>query len=139
MAEPARGRAEHVPDTPSRLSHVVAAVSGTLVLALAAYLVWRVFTPVPPATLTAAVAEAEVRSTAGGWVVPVDVRNDGGAAAKEVIVEAEAQRSGGAARLVATSTVDYLAGGEEQRVYAVFAEDPRAERLVARVRSWQEP
>lgn len=83
---------------------------------------------------------AEIRATEGLFYVPLEVQNRGGATAKEVVVETELEpAAGGGEPETAETVVDYLAGQEAQRVYAVFDQDPRGRRLTARVVSFQEP
>jgi uncharacterized protein (TIGR02588 family) len=69
------------------------------------------------------------------------VRNAGGATAKEILVEVVLDPGDGSDGEPATAetTIDYLAGRETQRTYAIFARDPRRGRLSAHVRSYQEP
>ncbi|MFN2432016.1 MAG: hypothetical protein ABR599_04225 [Gemmatimonadota bacterium] len=126
-------------DAPSALSRAVAAASGAVVLALFAYLVARSFAPMEPAAVAVTLAAGEIRNGPGGWYVPLEVRNTGGATAKQVEVESALESSGGGEPLTVQTTLDYLAGGEEQRVYAVFPRHPREGRVVTRVRSFQEP
>ena len=106
-------------------------------LALVAVLALRAVGPTAPAALSVTVGTVETRDGKEGWIVPLDVRNDGEAAAKEIVVEASAP-SRGDTITVPPATIDYLGGGEEQRVYAVFEEAPDGE-VTARVGNYQEP
>ncbi len=117
---------------------MVAWVSGGLVLLLVGYLLWRAVMPVAPASLSVEVAGDQVRRAAGAWYVPLEARNDGEAAAKQVRLETALEGAGGE-RVRVETVVDYLAGGESQRVYAVFREDPSAGRLSSEVLGYQEP
>lgn len=137
--EPGDGEAS---EEPSALSRVVAVASGVVVLALLGYLAVQALRPASPASLTAEVVPHEIRGTAGAYYVPLEVRNAGGATAKEILVEVvldPGDRSENEAATTAETTIDYLAGRETQRTYAIFARDPRRGRLSARVRSYQEP
>ena len=124
-------------EAPSAASVAVAAVSGAAVLALVGYLAVHAVRPEAPARIEAEARLADVRRGAGDFSVPVEVRNAGGEAARDVIVEAWLADGGGTDER-ARFTLDYLAGGERKVVVPVFRRDPRAS-LAVRVVGYEEP
>ena len=123
---------------PSTLSRWVAAASGAVVLALVLYLMLHALGRPAPAAVVARVVDAASRPD-GAYVVSVEVRNTGEATAKEVQVETVLEPDGGGEPITAETVVDYLAGGERRRVYAILHQDPRRGRLATRVLGYQEP
>ncbi|MBA2566074.1 MAG: hypothetical protein H0V09_11735 [Gemmatimonadetes bacterium] len=132
-----RGTAEVA---PSRLSHIVAGVSGVLVLALLLYLGARVLSPLAPARIEAEPDASGIRQQSGVYVVPVDVRNVGDETASRIVVRTTLQLEGSRQEPFASEAlIDYMAGGESTRVYAVFGSDPSAGGLTSRVLGFQDP
>ena len=73
----------------------------------------------PPAPV---VRVGEAVERAGGFVVPVDVTNDGDETAQNVQVTATLTVDDGEA--TSDQVIDFLAGGEEERLEFVFEDDP---------------
>lgn len=71
------------------------------------------------------------------WLVPVKVRNDGGATAERVQVVAEL--TVGTETVEAEQEVEFLARDETAEVAFVFEEDPAAGRLDVRVTGFSVP
>lgn len=122
-------------ELPARLSYVTAAVSGALVLALVAYLTVHALHDDRPAVIVTAAVPEEAWGQAGVRYVPIDVRNLGDLAATEIVIEAGDEGTGG----VATATIDYLAGGERQRIYIALPDNPVESPVTPRVVTFQEP
>lgn len=120
------------PRVPARAWHRVTAGAGLLVLvATIAYLLYdgvaRRRTPHPVLAVSADSAIA----TAGGYVVLVRVRNDGGRAAGTVRVVAELLDHTSVVERRETS-LDYVPPMSEREAGLIFARDPRGLRLVVR-------
>lgn len=71
------------------------------------------------------------------FLVPVEIRNEGGATAETVQVTAEL--TVGEEKLEADQTVEFLAEGERAEVVFVFEDDPGTGELVVRVSSYTVP
>jgi uncharacterized protein (TIGR02588 family) len=121
-------------EQPTALSYATAAVSGAIVLALVGYLTFHALEPGSPAAITADVVPADAWRRDGLLYVPIDVHNAGGRPASEVVIEMRLEADGGG-----ETTIDYLAGGESQRIYMTAAASADAARVIARVVSFQEP
>lgn len=121
-------------EQPTALSYLTAGVSGALVLALVGYLTFHALEPGPPAAITADIVPADAWRRDGLLYVPIDVRNIGGRPASAVLIEMRLEEDG-----VGETTIDYLAGGESQRIYTTLAGSADAARVIARVISFQEP
>ena len=122
-------------ESPSGLSYVTAAVSGALVLALVVYLAVHAFRADRPPMIVTKVVPAEHWTRQGTNYLPIDVENLGDLPASQVVIET---RTPGAAAME-TATIDYLAGGERQRVYITASRDADPSVVSARVVSFQEP
>lgn len=120
----------------SRISIVGAVVSGAVVALLLGYLIVLAVGTDDPPLITARVVDAEVRQRGGATYVPVEVANGGTLAAAMVILETGLD---GGADETTTTTIDFLAGGESRRVYAVLPTASGAGPAWVRVRSYQEP
>ena len=119
--------------------HWATAAAGlVLLVATIAFLVHdgivRRRTPVPVLT----VAVDTIAATAGGSVVRVRVRNDGGVAAANVRVRGELHGAGGDPERSETS-VDYVPPSSEREAGLVFAADARAGRLDVRATAFDIP
>ena len=121
-------------EQPTTLSYVTAAIGGSLTLLLAGYLAYDAMRSKGPPRLSAVVIAAEVREDGDVSYVPVDVRNEGDRAAVQVVVETTGE--GGQATV--QNVIDFLAGGETQRVVAAVPATP-AGAFRARVVGYQEP
>lgn len=71
------------------------------------------------------------------YLVPVEIRNDGGATAETVQVTAELTL--GEETIEADQTVEFLAQGERAEVTFVFEQDPASGELVVRVSGYTVP
>jgi uncharacterized protein (TIGR02588 family) len=105
-------------ERPSHLSRNVAFASAIVIAVLVGYLTIQAFRDGSPAVITFEVASGE------GWTegplsyVPIDVRNEGGRTAAAIEVET-AFEVAGAQPIVKRTIIDFLAGGEVRRFYAV--------------------
>lgn len=79
-----------------------------------------------------------VTATAGGHVVRVRVRNDGGVSVASVRVRGEIRGAGGAAE-VRETTLDYVPPMSAREAGLVFERDPRAGGLVLRATGFDIP
>ena len=112
--EPEKARSER----PSRISRNVAFASAIVIAVLVGYLTIEAFRHGSPAVITFDVAAGE-SWTEGSWAhVPIDVRNAGGRTAAAIEVET-AFDVAGAQPIVKRTIIDFLAGGEVRRFYAV--------------------
>lgn len=121
---------------PDWLEVLATWVSGALVFAVIAVLVWDAVHPDRPPALDATAGIPKQVGTR--WHVPITVRNAGDVGVQEVDV--------GIALAGADTTVDdvviridWLPGRSEREVYAVFAVNPARGRLAVEVQSFGEP
>lgn len=89
--------------------------------------------PAAPTARTAGPAERR----ADVFVVPVEVTNQGDAAAENVQVAAELQL--GEETFEADQVVDFLAAGETEELQFVFEDDPEDGELMVRVTGFSRP
>lgn len=122
-------------ERPSDLSRVVALVSGIVIAVLVGYLTLEAFRDGSPAVIALEIAAGEGWSEGGSAYVPVDVRNTGGRTAAQIEVETRFETPG-SEPLVKRTIIDFLAGGERRRFYAV---GPVGTQPSARVIGLQEP
>ncbi|HWC05683.1 MAG TPA: hypothetical protein VG799_00385 [Gemmatimonadota bacterium] len=122
-------------ERPARLSYLTAGVSGTLVLALVAYLGVHAVGVDRPAAIVTETVPREAWEHAGVRYVPVDVSNLGDRPATEVVIEAGPDGTGPPE----TVTIDYLAGGERKRIYIALPNGSAEGPVTARVATFQEP
>jgi uncharacterized protein (TIGR02588 family) len=103
------------------LEWTVLAVSAALVLGAAGVLGWEAARGEdgPPVVTVAA---GEPRPMAGGWAVPVAVRNRSGATAANVVVEVQLGEGPAAPR--GELQVPFLPKGSERSGWVAFAEPP---------------
>jgi uncharacterized protein (TIGR02588 family) len=122
-------------ERPSHLSRNVAFASAAVIALLVGYLTIEAFRVRSPASITFEIA------TEDGWTqdsfayVPVDVRNDGGDTAADIEVQTSFAVPGGDP-IVKRTRIDFLAGGELRRFYAI---GPPGASLSVRVIGFQEP
>lgn len=90
-----------------------------VVIALIAAQIPGEHTPAAPTATRA----GPIRSEGGSFFVPVDVKNTGEDTAQNVQVLATLTTTDGK-EIVADQLVDFLAGGETERIEFAFAEDP---------------
>jgi uncharacterized protein (TIGR02588 family) len=119
----------------SHLSRNVAVASGIVIVLLVGYLTFEAFQDSSPAVITFEVAANEGWTDGASAYVPVDVRNTGGSTAAEIEVETSLEIPG-AEPLVKRTRIDFLAGGERRRFYAV---GPPGAPLTVRLIGFQEP
>lgn len=127
-------RSQENEENPARLSFITAVVSGMLVLALIGYLTWHALYPGEQAAIAAEVVAAEAWQSDGRMYVPIEVRNVGSQPASQVVIEMHLNDDVGG-----ETTIDFLAGGENQRIYVAVPMDTDVPALAARVVSFQEP
>lgn len=80
---------------------------------------------------------AAVRQGPAGYSLPVDVRNDGGETAADVLVQMTLEPTEGKLETV-SFTMRFLAGGKTEQATVLFDTDPEAGRLSSTV-SFQDP
>jgi uncharacterized protein (TIGR02588 family) len=112
------------------------AVSSAIVLAVVVLLAAGLFGSEEPAAPVARQA-GEARESAGAHFVPVDVTNHGDLTAADVQVVAELTVDGQVTD--GEQVVDFLAGGETERLVFSFDQDPREGDLVVRVGGYRQP
>jgi uncharacterized protein (TIGR02588 family) len=122
-------------EKPSDLSRVVALVSGIVIAVLVGYLTLEAFRDGSPAIIALEIVAGEGWTEGGSAYVPVDVRNTGGRTAAQIEVETRFETPG-SEPLVKRTVIDFLAGGERRRFYAV---GPVGTQPTARVIGFQEP
>ncbi|GAA4737789.1 hypothetical protein GCM10023328_18080 [Modestobacter marinus] len=106
----------------SRNEYLLGAVGALVILLVLAFLGYQavvVRDGVPRLEVTAAVAER----VGEGWVVPVEVVNEGGQTVEQVHVTGVLSRDGEEVQQ-ATATFAYLAPSSEQSGALLFSEDP---------------
>ena len=118
------------------LEWTVFGVSLVLILGVTGLLLWQHVTGSnhPPAIVIHA---GEPVETAGGFAVPIDVRNDGDLTAEDVLVEATLVWPGGMERGEAVLTL--IPYRSARRAWIVFSRDPRTAALQTRVLGYREP
>jgi uncharacterized protein (TIGR02588 family) len=118
------------------LEWTVFSVSVVLILGVVVVLLQQQFTAgnAPPSIVT---AEGEAIETAGGFVLPIDVRNDGDVTAEEVRVEATLTWPGGTE--VGETTLAFVPYRSHRRAWIAFSRNPGAGRLTVRVLGYREP
>ncbi len=122
-------------ERPSDLSRIVALASGIVIAVLVGYLTFQAFRDGSPAVIALEIAADEGWSEGESAYVPVDVRNTGGRTAAQIEVETRFEIPG-SEPLVKRTIIDFLAGGERRRFYAV---GPPGTPPTARVIGFQEP
>lgn len=122
-------------ERPSGLSRVVALASGIVIAVLVGYLTLQAFRDGSPAVIVLETAAGEGWTEGQSVYVPIDVRNSGGRTAAQIEVETRFEVAG-AEPLVQRTIIDFLAGGERRRLYAV---GPPGITPTARVLGFQEP
>jgi uncharacterized protein (TIGR02588 family) len=128
---PEKARSER----PSRLSRNVAFVCAIVIAVLVAYLTIEAFRDGSPAVITFEVVAEEGWTEGSSAHVPIDVRNAGGRTAAGIEVET-AFEVAGAQPIVKRTIIDFLAGGEVRRFYAV---GPPGTTPSVRLIGFQEP
>lgn len=111
---PEKARSER----PSHLSRNVAFASAIVIAILVGYLTIEAFRDGSPAVITFEVAAGEGWTDGSSAHVPIDVRNAGGRTAAAIEVETAFEVTG-AQPIVKRTIIDFLAGGEVRRFYAV--------------------
>lgn len=111
-------------------------IATAIILALVAILGSEVVGPTAPAAPEASIAGG-IEERAGAFHVPVEVVNRGDHAAAQVAVVAKLEIDG--KTIEADQTIDFLAGGEEERLLFVFDDDPSDGRLTVRVSGYAKP
>ena len=122
-------------ERPSTLSRNVALASAAVIVVLVGYLTREAIRDGSPAIIAFEVAESERWTDGSSVYVPVDVMNTGGATAADIEVETSFEVPGGEP-IVKRTSLDYLAGGEQRRFYAVGPPDAS---LTVRLIGFQEP
>lgn len=105
-------------ERPSHLSRNVAYASAIVIAILVGYLTLEAFRDGSPAVITFEVVSGEVWTEGSSTRVPIDVRNAGGRTAAAIEVETTFEVAG-SQPIVKRTIIDFLAGGEVRRFYAV--------------------
>lgn len=111
-------------------------IATVIIVAMVVILATEVVGTTAPAAPEASVGTG-IEERAGTFRVPVDVVNRGDHAASEVRVVAELEIGG--QKTEADQTIDFLAGGQEERLLFLFDDDPADGRLTVRVTSFATP
>jgi uncharacterized protein (TIGR02588 family) len=122
-------------ERPSHLSRNVAIGSAAVIAVLVGYLTIEAFRDGSPAMITHEIAANEGWTQDSFAYVPVDVVNEGGDTAADVEIETSFAVPGGDP-IVKRTRIDFLAGGERRRFYAI---GPPGMPLTVRVIGFQEP
>jgi uncharacterized protein (TIGR02588 family) len=118
------------------LEWTVFGISLALILVVAGLLLYQEVTAGDtPASLVARAGEA--RETAGGYVVPVEIRNEGDASAEDVQLEATLTWAGGAEK--AEAVLPLIPYRSQRRAWIGFTHDPRGGEVKVRVLGYREP
>jgi uncharacterized protein (TIGR02588 family) len=131
---PTNGRLQHA--TRSGPEWIILGVSAAILATVVGVLVVLAFRTADPASPTAD-APGPARQVGEQFFVPIDIVNHGDLGAAEVQVMAELTIDG-----VTTSgdqVVDFLGGGERQKLTFVFSDDPAHGELVISVTGYAEP
>jgi len=105
-------------ERPSHLSRNVAFASAIVIALLVGYLTLEAFRDGSPAVITFEIVAEEGWTEGSSAYVPIDVRNAGGRTAAAIEVETRFEVAG-AEPIVTRTIIDFLAGGELRRFYAV--------------------
>lgn len=133
---------EHSPDEsqqssgPDWLEKLATAISGLLVFAVVAVLVWDAAHADKPAAL--AVSAGVPKAVGHRWHVPITVENSGDVAVQEVAVSVALEHPDTTVKDV-DIRIDWLPGRSKREIDAVFAVDPSRGKLTAEVQSFDEP
>lgn len=127
---------EHGRRQPDWVERLATAVSGLIVLAVIAVLVWDAVHPDRPPALDA--SSGAPRAVGRQWHVPITVRNTGDVAVQEVNVRVALERPDTSATEV-DIRIDWLPGRSEREIDAVFGSDPSRGRLTTQVQSFDAP
>jgi uncharacterized protein (TIGR02588 family) len=120
----------------NHLEWTVFGISLALILSVAGLLVYQEMTGGDsPASLVARAGEA--RDTPDGYVVPVDVRNEGDTTAEEVQLEATLTWRDGVER--GEAVLPLVPYRSDRRVWIAFSHDPRDGEIKVRVLGYREP
>lgn len=109
----------------------------TLVLLVVVALIVAQATEADSPALPRVLSTGPVERRGDRFLVPVEIRNDGGATAEAVQVVAEL--TAGEDVVDADQTVEFLAQGEKAKVVFVFDRDPATGQLEVRVSSYTVP
>lgn len=115
---------------------VTFAVSALVLAAVVATLVLLSLQGATPAAPTAN-EPGPVGASDGQFLVPVDIVNEGDEAAAQVQVIATLSIKGEA--VTGDQTIDFLGGGERQRLTFVFTDDPAGGELTISVAGFAQP
>ena len=105
-------------ERPSHLSRNVAFASAIVIAVLVGYLTLEAFRDGSPPIITFEVVAEDGWTEGSTAHVPIDVRNAGGRTAAAIEVETTFEVAG-AEPIVKRTIIDFLAGGEVRRFYAV--------------------
>ena len=89
-----------------------------------------------PPVVEATSLDREIRREESAYYVPIEVTNQGGETAEDVVIQAELSTGEGAPE-VTEFAIDFLAGGETAEGTVVFSTDPSAGELTVGVASFR--
>ena len=122
-------------ERPTHLSRNVAFASAVVIALLVGYLTMEALEDGSPAAIAFEVVAEEGWTEGASAYVPIDVRNVGGRTAAAIEVETAFEVAGGEP-IVSRTVIDFLAGGEVRRFYAV---GPPGTLPAVRLIGFQEP
>lgn len=119
------------------LEWLILGVSTLLVIGVVGFLLVSGLTNSGPAVIRASASMDEaIEGPDGGWLVPLQVRNEGGSAAVAIVVEGTATVDG--AEETSELAVDILAGGSVAELVLGFSGRPEGE-VTVRVVGFETP
>ena len=89
-----------------------------------------------PPVIEATPFAREIRHEEGAYYLPIEVTNQGGRTAEDVVIQTDLSTGEGASE-VAEFTIDFLSGGETVEGTVVFVSDPSAGELTVGVASFR--
>ncbi|HEX7048956.1 MAG TPA: hypothetical protein VF188_01990 [Longimicrobiales bacterium] len=118
------------------LQWMAAGISAALTIGILAFLAWDGLTPDRPPDFE--IRPGPIRRIGEAYQLPLYVRNRGDLGVAGVRIRAALLRDDSVVSHV-DLTLDWLPGGSQRRVTAVFTRDPRRYRIGAAVRGYIEP
>lgn len=137
-ADKSKGKSASKKDREARsgAEWVTFAVSLAILVGVASLILFQVGDTSGPA-LPTVVKTGPVEQSKGKWLVPVEIRNEGGETAESVQITASFEAGG--ETIEADQEVEFLAKGESAEVVFVFDQDPAGGKLDVRVAGYAAP
>lgn len=114
-------------------------LSGLLLFGLMGYVLWTAAQPVAPVTFDHRVRMEELREQSGGWILPVELQNQGGMGVLNLTIVAELRDDAGETVDEADIALPLLGAEEWATVELAFEEDPRLHTLYFNLASYSLP